>query len=87
MWSRRSFYHDLAGQLLGPADPRCALRSNPVVVGPFWLRGQGAAARADVGKELARLAALPFAHLVAGHGGLVKDVANAELQAAVSRVL
>lgn len=57
-------------------------RKRPAQIGPPWrkrMTPEGGSLRED----FERLAALPFAHLIGGHGGLLRDDAKQALQATV----
>ena len=58
----------------------------PLVIGPFWLKHVSGGAPQTMRSDFVRLAALPFRHLISGHGAPLKDVAHEAVQAAVERV-
>ena len=52
----------------------------PASIGKPWAKAMGPAVRED----FTRLAALPWQHLIPGHGAVLKDVARDQLPAAIA---
>ena len=57
------------------------MRFGPAFIGPMWLKAMGPSVRG----ELERMAALPFRHLLAGHGAVLRDNAADELRGAIAK--
>jgi hypothetical protein len=76
-------WRDTAGCSLvgGVACHALGFLRRPVTIGPMWLKQMSEGDPARLVPDFDRLLAMDFAHLIAGHGALLRDVARAELAA------
>ncbi len=58
----------------------------PANIGPGWLKQARPKGGASLAEDFHRLLALPFSHLVGGHGSLLRDSAHEALAATVERM-
>ena len=79
---------DTAGcSLLGAAITRVMGFIEPAKIGPIWLKNLTDNTPSKVRPDFERLLGLDFAHLIAGHGELLRDGAKAALTASCARTL